>query len=328
MHTVFSDGNVWPNIRVQEALRDGLDAIAVTEHIEYQPYRDDIPHPDRNRAHSIAVDAAKDRDLIVLLGSEITRDMPPGHANAVFLQDANGLLVNDSIEVFREARRQGAFIFWNHPNWTSQRSDGIASLSPMHVDLIGDDLLQGIEVVNDLTYSDEAIQIAIDHDLTMIGTSDIHGLVDWQYRVPQGGHRPVTLVFATERSAAGIQEGLEARRTAVWFDNVLIGREQHLVPLVMASLGITQASYQGDTSVLSVMIENESDAEYVLMNRSDLTFHANSDVVTLAPNQTTRLQVKTRERLPSVTLVFEVLNAVTAPKTHPIIELEIVLSGN
>ena len=27
MHTVFSDGSVWPNIRVQEALRDGLDAI-------------------------------------------------------------------------------------------------------------------------------------------------------------------------------------------------------------------------------------------------------------------------------------------------------------
>ncbi|MYF39513.1 MAG: hypothetical protein F4221_01455 [Rhodothermaceae bacterium] len=29
MHTVFSDGSVWPNIRVQEAHRDGLDAIAI-----------------------------------------------------------------------------------------------------------------------------------------------------------------------------------------------------------------------------------------------------------------------------------------------------------
>ena len=33
MHTVFSDGSVWPDIRVQEALMDGLDAIAITEHL-------------------------------------------------------------------------------------------------------------------------------------------------------------------------------------------------------------------------------------------------------------------------------------------------------
>ena len=32
-HSVFSDGHVWPNIRVEEALRDGLDALAITEHL-------------------------------------------------------------------------------------------------------------------------------------------------------------------------------------------------------------------------------------------------------------------------------------------------------
>ena len=31
-HSVFSDGHVWPRIRIGEALRDGLDAIAITEH--------------------------------------------------------------------------------------------------------------------------------------------------------------------------------------------------------------------------------------------------------------------------------------------------------
>ncbi|HET9747611.1 MAG TPA: hypothetical protein VFP97_17965, partial [Chitinophagaceae bacterium] len=40
-HTVFSDGSVWPDIRVQEALMDGLDAISLTEHLEYQPHKDD-----------------------------------------------------------------------------------------------------------------------------------------------------------------------------------------------------------------------------------------------------------------------------------------------
>ena len=40
-HTV-SDGSVWPDIRVQEALKDQLDAIAMTEHLEIQNYKDDI----------------------------------------------------------------------------------------------------------------------------------------------------------------------------------------------------------------------------------------------------------------------------------------------
>ena len=35
IHTVFSDGEVWPSIRVKEARRDGLDLISMTEHLEY-----------------------------------------------------------------------------------------------------------------------------------------------------------------------------------------------------------------------------------------------------------------------------------------------------
>ncbi len=37
MHTVFSDGVVWPTVRVSEAWEDGLDAIAITDHIEGHP---------------------------------------------------------------------------------------------------------------------------------------------------------------------------------------------------------------------------------------------------------------------------------------------------
>src|SRR5262245_64731612 len=63
MHTVFSDGSVWPDIRVAEALMDGLDAISLTEHLEYQPHKADIPHPDRNRSYELAVAEAKDNRL-------------------------------------------------------------------------------------------------------------------------------------------------------------------------------------------------------------------------------------------------------------------------
>ena len=125
MHTVFSDGQVWPSIRVQEAQRDSLDVISLTEHLEYQPHKDDIPHPDRNRAHEIGLKSAQKTDLIVVRGSEITRKMPPGHANAIFIKDANKLVMDDSVAVFKEAHEQGAFIFWNHPNWVAQKTDGI-----------------------------------------------------------------------------------------------------------------------------------------------------------------------------------------------------------
>ena len=208
-HTVFSDGHVWPTIRVMEAVKDNLDAIAVTEHLEYQPHKDDIPHPDRNRAYNIETKASENDSLIIINGSEITRSMPPGHSNAIFVKDANKLIIDDPMEVFEEAKRQGAFVFWNHPNWIKQRKDGIATLTDMHKKLIQERLLNGIEVVNEDTYSDEALQIALDNNLTMVGNSDIHGLIDWQYNVPEGGHRPVTLVFAKERSEDAIKEALE-----------------------------------------------------------------------------------------------------------------------
>ena len=64
MHTVFSDGSVWPNIRVKEAQKDGLDVIAMTEHIEYQSWIDDIPHPDRNRSFEYSSSFAKNTDVL------------------------------------------------------------------------------------------------------------------------------------------------------------------------------------------------------------------------------------------------------------------------
>lgn len=325
IHTVFSDGSVWPDIRIEEALRDGLDAVSMTEHLEYQPHKADIPHPDRNRSHDLALKSAAESGLIVVRGSEITRSMPPGHSNAIFIQDANKLLLDDPVEVFREAKRQGAFIFWNHPNWIAQRSDGVAVFEEMHRQLVAEGLLDGIEVVNDLTYSDEALQLALDNDLTIMGTSDIHGLVDWQFDLAGGGHRAISLVFATEKSEAAIKTALEEGRTVAWFNNLLVGKDEYLVPLVEASLSIDSLGYQpvrgGQSTVLSLLIRNSSDADYILMNRSSYSLHANSDVVHVPHHSTTLLQVKTLKTLNEIDLQFEVLNAITAPRTHPEIHL-------
>ena len=54
IHTVFSDGVVWPSVRVEEAYREGIELIAITDHLEYQPHKEDIPNLDKNRAFEIA----------------------------------------------------------------------------------------------------------------------------------------------------------------------------------------------------------------------------------------------------------------------------------
>jgi hypothetical protein len=320
-HTVFSDGSVWPDIRVQEALMDGLDAISLTEHLEYQPHKDDIPHPDRNRSYELALKEAKDHQLIIVRGSEITRKMPPGHNNAIFIEDANKLLIADSIEVFREAKRQGAFVFWNHPNWISQRKDGMATLTDVHRRLIREKLLDGIEIVNDHTYSDEALQIALDNNLTLMGTSDIHGLIDWDFKVHKGGHRPITLVFTKDRTEASIREALFNRRTVVFFRNLLIGRDEYLVPLLQESIKISKAKYLDKSTVLQVEIENNTSAEFTLRNKSAYTFHNSSDVVVVKPGEKTIVQVKTISALKEINLAMEVLSAVNTPNRHPQISL-------
>ncbi len=325
IHTVFSDGSVWPNIRIDEAVRDGLDAISLTEHLEYQPHKADIPHPDRNRSYELAKEYAKPYDLIVVHGAEITRGMPPGHANAIFISDANKLNIKDSVEAYREANRQGAFVFWNHPNWIRQQEDGVATLSALHARLIREGLLHGIEVVNDLTYSDEAFQIALDHGLTVMGTSDIHGLVDWQFRLDQGGHRPVSLVFATEKSESAIQEALRARRTVAWFDNWLIGERTFLELLIKSSLVVSTGAYQGPSSVATFHLKNNSDASLILQNRSPYSFHSAGDVIVVPAQGSYRIEVKTGTQMSEITLVFEVLNALESPATHPVLEWKAVI---
>ena len=219
-HSVFSDGHVWPSIRVSEALRDGLDALAITEHLEWQPHRADLPHPDRNRAYEEAVAALPDgSDLIVIAGSEITREEPAGHMNAVFLSDANALLKVESDpgtdriayyraanewppeEAVRAANEQGAFVFWNHPFWTATRPTGVSRMTDFHAALIEAGHLHGIEIANGATYSEHAHRLAMDHELAMIGVSDIHDLVDWDYPPALGAHRPVT--SSVRRGALG-----------------------------------------------------------------------------------------------------------------------------
>ena len=328
-HTVFSDGSVWPDIRVKEAVFDGVDVISLTEHIEYQPHNKDLPHPDRNRSYQLAKEYAKNKKIIVIHGAEITRDLPPGHSNALFIKDANKLVQQNYIDVFREAKKQGAFIFWNHPNWIGQNKKGITQLSPIHEALINEGLLHGIEVANENTFASQALTLANEQELTILGTSDIHELIDWLFDIPGGGHRPVTLIFAKERSETGVKDALFDRRTVVWYQNSLIGQEKYLIPLIKSSLVVDTAYYQmygnTKTQIANVNISNHSDATYLLNNESNYSFYHATDVIQLNPHTTTTLSVKTIAQLSSFELKFEVLNAIYSKKEHPKISLDIYI---
>lgn len=264
IHTVFSDGSVWPTVRVEEAWREGLDAIAITDHIEYQPHKKDIP-THHGRAYEIAKPLGEELGIIVIRGSEITRQMPPGHLNAIFLKDASKLDVKDWREALEEAREQGAFIFWNHPGWQSQQPDGVAKWYAEHTELLEGKMINGIETVNGRSYYPESHRWCLEKELTLLSNSDIHSPIYHDYDLPHGGHRPMTLVFATEKTADAIQEALWAQRTAVYADDRLIGREPFIRPLFEGSVRVLERTFrvQGRQQ-FHVQLQNDSDLNYEL----------------------------------------------------------------
>ena len=250
MHTVFSDGLVWPTVRVNEAWREGLDGISITDHIEYRPFSDDVIS-DHNRAYEVAKPLSEQLGIVLIRGSEITRAMPPGHFNAVFLEDSNKLDEEEWRDAMRAARAQGAFIFWNHPGWARQQPDTTLWWEE-HTWLLENDMLHGIEVVNGPEYYPEAHRWCLEKGLTMIGTTDVHGPVGMDYNFPFGERRPMTLVFAKERSEEGIREALFAGRTAVYFQDKLVAREEYLDALFKESLVVRSVTRHRGSYAISL----------------------------------------------------------------------------
>ncbi len=94
-HTMFSDGLVWPTLRVMEAWTGGLDALSITDHIEYRPYRK-YTNNDHNTSYEIALPEAEKAGLILIRGTEITRKQQTlGHYNALFIKDVNPIALED-----------------------------------------------------------------------------------------------------------------------------------------------------------------------------------------------------------------------------------------
>jgi hypothetical protein len=260
IHSVFSDGLVWPTVRIDEAWREGLDAISLTEHLEYRPHSEDIVAA-HDRSYDIAEPGAERQDILLIRGSEITRPMAPGHFNAIFLDDSDPLAQSGWRDAFAAARAQNAFIFWNHPAWDSQQPDTTRWFAE-HTEIFDNGWMHGIEVANGRMYSEDAFRWCLDKNLTMIGTSDIHRPIQTDIDFARGAHRTMTLVFARERTPESIREALDNRRTAVYFDDTLIGQAQYLRSIFENAIEITDIR-RTDTGI-SVTLKNNSGLTFQL----------------------------------------------------------------
>lgn len=258
-HTVFSDGYVWPTMRVSEAWQEGLDAIAITDHIEYRPFKK-VVIGDLNESFKLAKKQGDKIGFIVIQGTEITRKKPLGHLNALFINDANVMEVEDPLVAIDKALEQGAFILWNHPGWPDDKS----TLYPVHEQLLKANKIHGVEVLNHKETYPVAYDWCNQYGIAPFANTDIHDLVDGSYGLEPGKFRPMTLVFATERSEKGIKEALFARRTAALFDGTLVGQPEYLMKLIQASLKIRRINEK------TIEVTNISDIPFEITNGGKL----------------------------------------------------------
>ncbi len=359
-HSVFSDGAVWPTIRVQEAERDGLALLAVTEHLEWQPYLADIPHPDRNRAFEVAKVWEEYTDVIVVNGAEITRGMPVGHINAVFIDDANPILpdipsastydelrarfdgasekqISTARASLEAANAQDAFVFMNHLAWTGQAPDGIARLTDFHKQAIEDGLIHGIEVVNGAMYMEDAFNIALDYNLAIVGVSDIHGLIAWDYasdytHLGMDGagptHRTATIVLTEAKSAEAIQDAIEDRQTVGVQANTLYGRAEPLSAVVTGALTATLGpadQWPGTvTTVHPMEIVNTAPIPLTIRSTSDQGFYGHPRTFTIPARGSVTVRLTAVDDADALTrMPIEILNAYIAPEAPLALDLTI-----
>lgn len=266
MHSMFSDGTVWPTIRLDEAWMEGLDAISLTEHVEWGPYREYIEGDDNSSWNIISAQAQK-YNLILVRATEITRSMPPGHLNALFIDDANKMDVKDWNDAMQEAQNQGAFVMWNHPGWRAQQPD-TCKMFPIHEEWIKKGWIHGVEVSNEIEWYPIAVDWCADHNLAAIGNTDIHGVVSHKFNLEEY-HRPMTLVFAKEKSQDALKEAMFARRTVAWFSKYVAGPEKLLKELFEKSVSTETIAQINGKPVTKIELSNPTDFTFEFVAKTD-----------------------------------------------------------
>ena len=330
-HTIHSDGDVIPSFRVYEAWYDGLDIIAITDHIEYRSFEeklvkyldkyvsdeykgavnhriDDRPLKegevmvDLNYVSREAAKYAERCGLLSIKGAEITRPGDKiGHFNALFTTDNNLIYDQDPVQAVRNAKAQGALVMHNHPGWKRTSID----YTPTEVVLYKEGLVDGIEVMNTDDFYPGIIDRALEKNLFMSANTDIHQTTVLEHN---GFHRPMTLILAKERTLEAVREALDECRTIAYGYNTLCGEEQLLKDFFAA--GVKTAVMHRASSFTSVALTNMTSIPYVVRMEG-------RNQMKLDPFQTLWVKVSGDK----TTLDLEVLNMFYSRDKHPVVQL-------
>ena len=334
-HTIFSDGQVLPALRVREAWLDGLDIMAVTEHVEYRPHEDtfvdyleDYVSKKYDKAannrlvdggqvgkEGIMVDlnycvqqsqsAAKQYGLLIIPGCEITRNgTTVGHFNALFTSDNNTIYNPDPVQAVRNAKAQNAIVMHNHPGWTRKNID----FTETEKVLYGEGLIDGVEVMNGSEFYPGIVDRVNERGLFIAANSDIHATTAIDYKL-NGTERPMTLIFAKDKSLESIKEALVADRTLALGFNTVCGAEQLLKDFFVAGVK-TQVVSVDSKDRSTVMLTNCTSVPYLIKV-------GNGNPRYLDPFSTISLRSAAGEKV----LKFQVLNMFSAKDTHPVVEV-------
>ena len=301
-HSVYSDGDVTPAFRVREAFYDGLDVIAITEHLEYRRHEGNMLKflkgytggkvvkaknndlikkqcpkdgimSDQNYPIEEALKAANKFGILVIPGTEITREpVKIGHFNALFTQDNNTIYDPDPLQSIRNARAQGAVIQHNHPGWKRTT----CAKTEFEVQAYNEGLIDGIEVANGGSFYTTVIERAFNENLYVASNTDIHDGTTEFYGM-KGLHRNMTLIFAKECTLEALKEALLAQRTLAHAGGYIIGKEELLKDLFLASVSYEVINEK------TILLKNNYSIAYQLKTSPNAT------PITLKPMQSITL---------------------------------------
>ncbi|MCX8065291.1 MAG: hypothetical protein N3G21_08995 [Candidatus Hydrogenedentes bacterium] len=258
MHSVFSDGYVWPDLRIIESWATGLDVIAITDHVEGPVSRPYLSGDD-NTSYELAKGIADYYGILLVKGGEITKKQPYGHYNALFLNDVSLIDVEDPLVAIENAVKQGAFIQWNHPEWNTATRNKFE----FQKKLLEKGYLHGVEISNGSEWYPYVLDWALENNLTLMSNSDLHGLIMGEFNLDRF-QRPMTLVLARNRTLESVREALDNKRTIAWIGDRLGGKEEWLSKLFFACVKFGRVEIVNvEKNEGKVRVENISDIPWL-----------------------------------------------------------------